>query len=79
MSMNYSIELKATFPNRKDALAFFKSINPELRTKIDKFLITVSQNDNVLVFKMTASDKSSIRAALSAIRKPLKMFNEISE
>jgi tRNA threonylcarbamoyladenosine modification (KEOPS) complex Pcc1 subunit len=79
MSMNYSIELKATFPTRKDALAFFKSINPELRTKIDKFLITVSQNDNVLVFKMTASDKSSIRAALSAIRKPLKMFNEISE
>ncbi len=76
--MRFNVNIKIDFESKGKASIFFKSIKPELG-EIEKSEIKIFQKKNLLNVRISAVDKSSTRASLNSILKPLKLFNELEE
>ncbi len=77
--MVFEIKITIDFDSKKQSDIFFKSIKPELEEKFNKTDTRVSQKGNKIGFEVRAVDKSSARASLNSIMKPLKLLKKLEE
>jgi len=75
----FLLEIKLGFDSKSQALRFFKSIKPELAEEFLRSKTVVIQKDSLLDFKISAQDKTALRASLNALIKPLVLFNQLEE
>ncbi len=75
----FLLELKLGFDSKSQALRFFKSIKPEVEEEFLRSKTVVSQRDSLLDIKISAQDKTALRASLNALLKPLVLFNQLEE
>jgi tRNA threonylcarbamoyladenosine modification (KEOPS) complex Pcc1 subunit len=75
----FLLEVKLCFDSKDLAKGFFGSIKPELSEEFSRSKTTIAQNDNELKVRVSASDKTALRASLNALLKPLVLFNELEE
>jgi len=73
----YLLEVKADFGTKSRALRFYKSIKPELDEEFSRSTTKVAQKDAVLDFRISASDKTALRASLNSLMKPLVLFESL--
>ncbi len=73
----FSLQVKLDFDSKEEAKRFFKSIEPELRADFSRSKTTIAQKESVLDIKVSASDKTALRASLNALLKPLVLFNQL--
>ncbi len=75
----FLLEVKLCFDSKDLAKRFFGSIKPELSEEFSRSKTTIAQNDTELKVRVSASDKTALRASLNALLKPLVLFNELEE
>ncbi|MEK6959327.1 MAG: KEOPS complex subunit Pcc1 [archaeon] len=75
----YLLEIKADFGSKEKAKKFYKSIKPELDEEFLRSSTKVAQKDAVLDFKISAADKTALRASLNSLMKPLILFESLEE
>ena len=73
----FVLEVKLGFDSKEQASRFFKSIMPELSEEFLRSKIIIAQKEEVLGVKLSASDKTALRAALNGVLKPLILFSEL--
>ncbi len=75
----FVLEIRLGFDSKSQALRFFKSIKPELGEEFLRSKTVVSQKDSLLDIRISAQDKTALRASLNAFLKPLVLFNQLEE
>lgn len=75
----FLLEVKLGFDSKGAAKRFFSSVRPELDEEFLRSKTTVALKDNVLEIKISAQDKTALRASLNALLKPLVLFNALEE
>jgi tRNA threonylcarbamoyladenosine modification (KEOPS) complex Pcc1 subunit len=75
----FSLEIKLEFDSKSEAKRFFKSIEPEIKADFSRSKMTVAQKEGVLEVKISASDKTALRASLNSLIKPLTLFSQLEE
>jgi len=75
----FLLEIKLGFDSKSAALRFFKSIKPELAEEFLRSKTIVAQSGADLEIKVSAQDKTALRASLNALFKPLLLFIELEE
>ncbi|VVB74975.1 Transcription factor Pcc1 [uncultured archaeon] len=75
----FLLEVWLCFDSKDLAKRFFGSIKPELTEEFSRSRTTIAQKDNELKVRVSASDKTALRASLNALLKPLVLFNELEE
>jgi tRNA threonylcarbamoyladenosine modification (KEOPS) complex Pcc1 subunit len=75
----FLLEIKLVFDSSEQAKRFFKSIKPELAEEFLRSKIIVAQKKNLLDIRVSASDKTALRASLNSILKPILLFEQIEE
>ncbi|MCX6803684.1 MAG: KEOPS complex subunit Pcc1 [Candidatus Diapherotrites archaeon] len=73
----FFIEVKLDFDSKESAKRFFGSIKPELEEEFLRSKTLISQKEGVLGIKISAQDKTALRASLNALLKPLVLFNDL--
>ncbi|MEI7961513.1 MAG: KEOPS complex subunit Pcc1 [archaeon] len=75
----FSLEIKLGFDSKDAAKRFFLSIKPELSEEFLRSKTTIAQNEEKLEIKISAQDKTALRASLNAFVKPLVLFGQLEE
>ena len=75
----FLLEIKLGFDSKDQALRFFGSIKPELSEEFLRSATTVALKDESLDIKISAHDKTALRASLNALSKPLVLFTQLEE
>jgi tRNA threonylcarbamoyladenosine modification (KEOPS) complex Pcc1 subunit len=75
----FSLEIKLEFDSKEEAKRFFKSIEPEIKADFSRSKTTIAQKEGVLEVKISASDKTALRASLNSLIKPLTLFSQLEE
>jgi len=73
----FLLEVNLGFDSKEQAKRFFKSIQPELKEEFLRSRITIAQKNESLDIKVSASDKTALRASLNSLLKPLLLFEQI--
>jgi tRNA threonylcarbamoyladenosine modification (KEOPS) complex Pcc1 subunit len=75
----FSLEVKLDFDSKTQAKRFYKSIEPEIKEEFLRSKLTIAQKDSALIIKVSAQDKTALRASLNSLLKPLVLFSELEE
>lgn len=75
----FLIEVVIEFDSKSQAQRFAKSIKPELKEEFARSTTKVALRQASLVFEVSASDKTALRASLNALLKPLVLFSQLEE
>lgn len=75
----YFLNIAVAFESNKKATNFFKSIKPELTENFERSQTKIFLKKNSLKIKISASDKTALRASLNSLLKPLILFQELEE
>lgn len=75
----FSLDISVDFGSAEKAKGFFGSIKPELNEEFLRSKTKVFLRDSKLLFDVSASDKTSLRASLNSIMKPLVLFSQLEE
>ncbi|MFA5125446.1 MAG: KEOPS complex subunit Pcc1 [archaeon] len=73
----FLLEVSLDFDSKDQAKRFFKSIQPELGEEFLRSKITIAQKSELLDIRVSASDKTALRASLNSLLKPLLLFEQI--
>lgn len=75
----YFLEIDVAFDSKNKATDFFKSIKPELMESFERSQTKIFLKKNSLDIKISAVDKTALRASLNSLLKPLILFQELEE
>jgi tRNA threonylcarbamoyladenosine modification (KEOPS) complex Pcc1 subunit len=75
----YFLEIDIAFETNNKAMDFFKSIKPELSESFSRSETKIFLKKNSLKTKISATDKTALRASLNSLLKPLILFQELEE
>ncbi|MFA5931352.1 MAG: KEOPS complex subunit Pcc1 [archaeon] len=75
----FSLVVKLAFDSKESAKRFFKSIEPELCEDFLRSKLTISQKESSLEIKVSAQDKTALRASLNSILKPIVLFEQLEK
>lgn len=75
----YFLDIDVAFDSKNQATGFFKSIKPELMESYQRSQTKIFLKKNSLNIKISAVDKTALRASLNSILKPLILFQELEE
>lgn len=75
----FLLEVKLGFDSKDQAKRFFSSIKPELGEEFLRSKTTIALKEETLEFKVSAQDKTALRASLNALLKPLVLFTQLEE
>ena len=75
----FLLEIKLGFDSKEQAKRFFNSIKPELEEEFLRSKTTIAQKEEQLEIKVSAQDKTALRASLNALSKPLVLFSQLEE
>ena len=73
----FSLEIKLGFDSKEQAKEFFNSIKAELGGEFLQSKTIVAQNEAELDIKISAQDKTALRASLNSLLKPLVLFEQV--
>jgi len=71
----FLLEIKLGFDSKEQAKRFFDSIKADL-FDMQRSATKIAQRKEVIEVKITAADKTALRASLNSILKPLMMFEK---
>lgn len=75
----FFLDISVDFNSSDKAKSFFASIKPELGEEYFRSKTRISQKSSKILFEVSASDKTALRASLNSIMKPLILFKEVEE
>ena len=75
----FLLEIKLGFDSKDALKRFFSSIKPELSEEFLRSSTKIAQKDEMLVIKISAQDKTALRASLNSLLKPLVLFTQLEE
>lgn len=75
----YFLEIDVAFDSKQKAIDFFKSIKPEIMESFQRSETKIFLKKESLQVKISATDKTALRASLNSLLKPLILFQELEE